>query len=274
MKFSEISFQIFLFVCTILCTFFCLLILLYLRRKPQTYTTLLDKFIEDIVKIFWWFSFIGNFYVYFAVFPHPFNEKLLFVSTGMLTFTVIGLFLWFNMIITLKYFLIFHPWVIPDSTFTDKEIWKMARIFSLFINVIISTLTMANYENHPIFRNLAGLPSDETTNFFNGPIYVLVTSLILLILYKIKLKNSQLQFQRDDTVKKFNLLIKIAVVISVMIMVLEKMLFRNSEISFVFKVQLYGFFGVVKTTLPLLFIYNHTNLRLFCLNVISYIFHA
>ena len=270
MTIFQISFQIFLYVCTILCTFFCLLILFYLRRKPQQYTTLLDKFIKDMVKIFCWFSLIGNIYVYFAIFPHPINEKLLFLSTGMVTFTVIGLLFWFNIIITLKYFLIFHPWVIPDSTFTDKEIWRMARFFSFFINVILSSLTMVNYENHPVFRILADLPFDETSNFFDGPLYVLVASLILLILYKIKLGNSQLQFhQKDDTVLKFNLLIKIAAVLSVIIMILEKMLIGNSEKSFVLKVQLYGCSVIVRTALPLFFIYNHTNLRCFLLNVIS-----
>ena len=206
-----------------------------------------------MVRIYWLLSIIENISFYFIFFPHPFDEKICFVWTGIATLLCIGLFLWCNIIIILKYVLIFHPWVIPDSKFTDEEIWRMARHFGFFINLFLSTLTMVTYENHPIFRQLMGLPVLENTFFFHGPLYVWVTSLILLILYKLKLRNSQLQFQKDDTVIiMFNLLIKIAVFIIVITMILDKILVKHSEVSFIIKVQLCALIVIVKTALPLL----------------------
>ena len=238
---------------------------------PIEYITLVDKLAEDMVRIYWLVSIVENISFYFILFPHPFDEKICFVWTGFATFICIGLLLWWNITIILKYVLIFHPWVIPDSKFTDEEIWRMARNFVFLINLLLSALTMVIYENHPIFRLLVGLPVLENTIFFDGPLYVWVASLILLILYKLKLRNSQLQFQKDDTVIMFNLLIKIAVFIIVITMILDKILVRHSEVSFIIKVQLCALLVIVKTALPLLFIYNTPNMWSFVLNVCNFI---
>ena len=133
-----VIYLIFLHISLLFCTIFCLLILFYQRKKLEQYVTLLDKLMNDFVKIYWVYCILGNITAYFLAFPLPFGEKWTVVWLWVEYMFLFGTFFYFNAIVIIKYLLIFHPSAIADSNYTDQEI--LGTVVRLLINKLIDRI--------------------------------------------------------------------------------------------------------------------------------------
>ena len=147
----------------------------------------------------------------------------------------------------------------------------MIRKSIFLLNIIFSGLILITYKSNTIFKILSGTQYEDHEKASDGPLYLMILSLSILIYYQIKLKSLDSK-RKPENFKLLIITFIVSLTVILFCIIFHYFVIKDS-LSFLemyhLKVQFLGFCSLILTVTPSIFIYFHTNMRRYYLDIFT-----